>query len=335
MASGTRREFGAFMLAFAYVLCGCAPDLEGDGELRCVDIPGSRGTLSSVATPDEKFVAFQTTGPSPLLLLTDQRLSPVIQRDARHALAPSWASSEFMLTSWLQTFQILSLPDLKATATIELQSLDIIQWNLPTLRPTRTGWVCLNSQGELFRLETSPFRVGRGGKAATKLVQGAATDEKTGTLVICGDGVFAEVFDLERMESVARCQLDRCGYKVRAGNGIAWIGTRDGLILHFDIASATVVGRTVLTRESGSHDVCLDLSASGRHLAASSSLLFRGDDRPTVLRVFRVAGKVLTEIVSAKVDLPHTVGGITILENEQRVILNGHQVFVWDYGAKR
>jgi len=335
-----RHALGALLLVCVCLSCGGAPDLDGDGVLRRVEIPGNRGTLESLATPNEKFVAFLTAGPNSMLLLTDQQLSPVGREyGATLALGPARASNTHMLAYAPFAFRILSLPDLTATETLDgphvREALSVTLF--PTLCPVDTGWVCVNSKGAVVAIETSPLRLGQSGQAATRVVRGVAWDGKTKTLVLCGDDTFAEVYDPIRMVSVARRQLDCREFDVcyvRAGNGTAWIPTRDGLFLHFDIASATVVGRTVLTAEEGDKDVSLDLSPSGRHLAAVSSLSGRGDDVPTVLKVFRVAGRNLTEVASARVDLPYTVGGITILEKEKLVILNGHRVLVWDYGAK-
>jgi len=343
-------RLAAFSIACTY-LASCerasVPSIDGDGELHFLDIPEDRGASESIVTVDERFVVLRTRAPRPFLCPADERLRP-IRRTTRapKKLAPSRGSDATVLALFRDRFEVLALPDLRAKETLPLAprlSVDVLGFGSHLLCPNGAGWVCVQLVGshgsgaKIAQIEPSPLRLGRSGKAQIKNVRAVAADDKTGKLVLCGDRNLAEVYDLTRRESVAKIPLDCSAVDydgVCAGDGIAWIATEDGLILCLDIASASVTGRTRVTKSQGPSRVAVDLALSGRYLAASAQPR-RRDDVPTVLRIFSVNGARLSEVASARANLPGVLNDITTLEREKLVILSGRPVLVWRYGAKK
>jgi hypothetical protein len=336
----------------ALALTGCAslasrrvPELDGDGRLRRLEVPGDRGLCGSIATPDERFLVFDTTGLEPLIYSTDHRLALIRKGRIRDVFGRSRKANTVLAASGLR-FELLSVPGLDVEDRLDVPRAEKVKFGGGIgqigLCPYKDDWIHVNgTRGHIVELKTSPLRVGRSGRAVTKHLLAAAADQKTGMLVLAGDDRsddrFIEVYDLAQMKPGTRTQVDckELGYHIRAGNGTAWIATREGRFLHFDIASATVTGDTVLNEKTQRNNVALDLSASGDYLAACSTILSEGDC-PTVLKVFRVGKDAeLAEVASARAKLPYSFHSITILEKERLVILSSQKPFVWSYGAKK
>jgi hypothetical protein len=228
-----------------------------------------------------------------------------------------------VLTFSVNEFTIRSVPGLleRQTLVLDAEGRRAFRFTHEWLCAYRTGWIAVGKG--VVKIEPDPWRLSKVGRLSVARVKGAAADEKTGTVVVSGDGGIAEIFDLAKMESRARCPLgSEVGYGACASDGIAWIPTRDGQIVHFDIASATVVGRTALTPKRGRTWVRLDLAPSGRQLAASACRRGEGESWPTVIRVFRVGKAKLREVASVRRKLGAVVCDLTILEKGKRVLVS-------------
>ena len=334
MQSSIRGSPLTLLLFAAAFSCGDgALPVSGAGVVRGINAVGDRGVNESVATAEGEYVVFRTTGPSASLLVTDGRLTVLREREG-----PPLAFAVLNKLNTLLAFSPLridlwSVPALESQGRIEIGEdlAAVIGWDTPLLCAMESGWAVVSRNGGIALFDVASLRQGRSGRCATTSIRGVAADPRTRCLVICGD-TCAETYDVERMRSEATCKLPckQVGRSVCAADGTAWIATEDGF-LRFDIASATVVGQTVLAEEAGSH-VRLDLAASGKELVACCSRFVRRGECLAVLKIYKIEGEDVVETRAARVNVGYGVGDVTIIEKEKTVIVGTtRSAFAWHY----
>jgi len=313
-----------------------ALDLRGDGAIHAFTGAAGRGTLNAAWSHDGQFMVSNTTGPAPRLVCVDSRLRFVRSTDASSSRTCRGAESGTVLTVLGTVMMIYRVPSLEIRDEQTFVDTDKfgIHGGVVEICFRTPGWIWVNRGGQVVEILPSPLRSGRHGKAKTHSILAAGVDPKTGLLVLAGEGGMIETFDLETMTSTRTVELERedLGHDLCTAGGVAWLASKNGTIVELDVASLTVRRQIVLAETDAPVDARVDLSESGKLLAASCSVFVRGDAQPTTLKLYRVEDTVLHEVASARVDLPHVVQELTIAEDAGAVVLHSqHPVFVWKY----
>jgi len=320
------------------------PDVEGDGVLRQLEVPGRRGVVSSAATFDGAFVAFDTTGPAPVVCIANRHFEFVRKSAEPGDKIDAAFDSPLLLcrsaTGW--KFQIVSVPDLVIQETYRVATAEdraaIGSIGSLCVCARKGGWLHVNAGGEVAEILTSPLRLGRSGHLAASCVQAAAIDGSGRWLVACDEDGYAELYDVQKMETTHRLKLDAVAdfRSVCVQEGVAWIGCTNGTILQVDLASCAIVKRLVMDSGGMLVNVRFSLGRSRKYLAVCVSAFRDATAHPTTLKVFDTEGASLTEVASARATLPHAVGGVTLCDREKAVVLESqYPVFVWDYATTR
>jgi len=142
--------------------------VSGDGTLKTLSITDDRGVNAAIATRDDSLLALSTTGPHGILLVTDNKLSPVGEMPRPPTrLAASYEAGAAVLCFSGRRFTILSLPQLRPVEVLEADA-DVLGRGEPRLCARQGGWVSVNTAGEIVQIETGPLRLGRSGRATIR-----------------------------------------------------------------------------------------------------------------------------------------------------------------------
>lgn len=301
-----------------------APGIEGKGRLRRLAL---RGQVNSLAvSPDDRHVFVDRALDSDVVLDADLRIVGK-EREAggRVAFAPDGKT----VLRYQLGAEIRSIPGLEVIRWIEDPAsgrMDTV-WSICAL-PDARGFVLVDWDA-IRVLRTDPPGWGEVSKSALDHPIAGAIDAATGLLVMIGDKMRLELFDLGAMKSVATLDLPHSvTYDVVAAGGRAFVGTRDGVILPVDIRARRVL-EPIRVADG---EVSLALAGSGRGLLAVADKFVDGHHHPTTIVAYTLADGALSPVARTSFMAPGPFNDVAFLQSRRMALLGGDESFVWQYG---
>jgi hypothetical protein len=250
----------------------------------------------------------------------------VAAADPNHILAHKWGTG----------FRLFSVPELRWTDEVRIAVGGQTDGGFGrALLPEPNGWIYVSSDGHVVRLRAHPFQLVSTGRASLSSVRGATIDPTSGHLILTGDGKYAELFDANRMVTMRRWDV---GVKtiqgVCVGGDAAWIATDDGAFVKFVLTTNQVTQRIRVVEEDDDAPVRLDLSLSGKLLAAAGTHRVSRGRFAAHLQLFRVESGRIELAASARATVGSMIDDLTIVESHHMVVLASQRpTLAWKYGA--
>ncbi|MEM8882825.1 MAG: hypothetical protein AAGD14_02000 [Planctomycetota bacterium] len=294
--------------------------------------------MNAYKVPGMDLIATDLTGPGrDLVLIGPDGHSRLEVELAFEVMAPGHRKGEILAVDG-RTYYLLSVTELREGESISRRTARHIR-GFPLSRDacrTRTGWCLLSKGGDILEIRNEPFEVGRGARFRFKTATRCAYDARTDALVIAGTDGEIRVVDWKTFRLRHRLQIPDTEFRrsLCVWNGRAWIGTRRGSFVHYDIARNVVREETTFGSPDG--DVMLALCDSGARLAATSSKFVSGRVHPTVLSVWDIGPEELTLRARTETTLSTTTWNIGLFETEDRLFIAGqYPAYIWSFGSAR
>jgi len=160
-----------------------------------------------------------------------------------------------------------------------------------------------------------------------------AFDAKTNRIFVAGSENRFVIVDRTTQVIVSEGQLPckQVDFDACAIGGMAWVSTKEGTFLQFDMATCKVVGRTRLMDRNC--DLRLTISPSGRRLAAVAAAFVSATNHPTVAEIYAIENGTLRRIARTSTTLPGAVWDIALWDKQQTLLFaSPYPSHVWEFG---
>lgn len=327
-------------LTLAFAACR-SPAHVGDGEFGKVRVAPGLDTGFLYLSPGDEVLLLETRGtPEGTVIVYRPDMSTWGTEHRRcEAMAISRTKPEVACLDG-DTVRFLRVPDLvELGSTPEPEGALFDRGTRIVPAPPGAGYVFVTSRPGRMNIhvwsadERAFTKSGRSALDGT--IRAAAIDDRTGLLVLVGEGKRVEIYDLVEMKSTGTLDLpaNSTSFGVVARNGVAWVGTTNGRIVPVELKTRTVGEPVGL---GGPGDVFLNLSGTGRFLAAASQ--DRAARRPpyaTNLKVFYIDGDRLTEIADSFLETRGELVDLAMLETTETVALSTTwDLLAWRYSPR-
>lgn len=338
----TRSIAFAALVAVSLAFAACrSPAHIGDGEIKKVRVAPGLDTGFLYLSPGDRHLLLETRGtPAGTILVYNPDMTTWGTRHmSSEAMAISRTRPEIASLDG-GAVRFLRVPDLASISSVREPDGALFDRGTRIVpAPPGAGYVFVTSRAGRMNIHVYSSEEGAFTKSGRSALEGtirsAAIDDRTGLLVLVGEGKRVEIYDLVEMKSTGTVDLpaNSTSFGVVARNGVAWVGTTNGRIVPVELRTREV-GESVGL--GGPGDVFLSLSGTGRFLAAASQeRAARRPPYPTNLRVYYIDGDRLTEIADSFLETRGELVDLSILETTETVALSTTwELLAWKYSLR-